>query len=69
MNIEAIVSEARTVINEATSISDLALKWANRVRPLIEGLPTVGPEATVVITALAEFDKALHVLQNALNAV
>lgn len=69
MNITAIINEAKAVVNEATSIGDLAVKWASRVRPLIEGLPTVGPEANVAITALVDFDKALHVLQNALNAV
>jgi hypothetical protein len=68
-NLTNLVKEAESVVNEATSITDLAVKWANQIRPLLSEIPTVGPDVQVVVDALVAFDKVLHEVQSALKSV
>jgi hypothetical protein len=69
LNISALKAEAEAVVNEATSIVDLADKWAQRVRPLLVDVPTVGPYADTLITVLDDLDKVLHEAKTVLNAL
>lgn len=60
LDLNSLKTEAEAVVNEATSLVDLADKWANRVRPLLVAVPGVGTEAATVISVLDMLDKALH---------
>lgn len=60
LDLNSLKTEAEAVVNEATSLVDLADKWANRVRPLLVAVPGVGSEAATVISVLDMLDKALH---------
>ena len=66
MDISSLKTEAEAVINEATSLVDLADKWADRVRPLLVAVPGVGTEAATVVSVLDALDKALHEAKNVL---
>lgn len=68
-DISSLKTEAESVVNEATSLVDLADKWADRVRPLLAAVPGVGAEAETVVTVLDELDKALHEAKNVLAAL
>lgn len=65
-NIDSLVSEAKSVVNEAVSVVDLADKWAARVSPLLVEIPVVGPEVPAVVAVIAALDKALHEAQSVL---
>lgn len=66
MDISSLKTEAQAVVNEATSLVDLADKWADRIRPLLLAVPGVGAEAATVVSVLDMLDKALHEAKNVL---
>lgn len=68
-DLNSLKSEAESVVNEATTLVDLADKWADRIRPLLVAVPGVGAEAEVVVKVLDELDKALHEAKNVLGAL
>jgi hypothetical protein len=69
VNLSSLKSEAEAVVNEATTLADLADLWAKRVRPLIAVVPGVGPEAGVIITVIDDLDKALHEAKSVLASL
>lgn len=68
-NLPALKQEADTVVSEATNIVDLVRKYADFAAKFGGAIPGAGPEVELVVKAIDDVDKALHVLQNALNAV
>lgn len=69
MDLSAITAEAKAVVDEATGIADLADKWADRVRPLVADIPSIGTEADAAIAVLDNLDKALHEAKTILDAI
>lgn len=69
MDLSTITAEAKAVVNEATSVVDLADKWADRVRPLVVDIPSIGTEAEAAITVLDNLDRALHEAKTILDAI
>ena len=69
LNIASLKNEVEAVVNEATNIVDLADKWADRVRPFLSAVPTVGPEAEAVVNVLDMLDKALHEAKSVLASL
>jgi hypothetical protein len=68
-NIASLKAEAEAVVNEATSLVDLADKWADRIRPFLVAVPSIGPEAAAAVAVLDELDKVLHEAKTVLNAL
>jgi hypothetical protein len=60
-------NELDTVVNDATSYTDLADKVANTVGKFAGIVPGVGPQVATVVDALNALDKALHDLQSAIG--
>jgi hypothetical protein len=69
VNLASLKAEAEAVVNEATTIADLADTWAKRLRPLIAGLPTVGPEVDAIVAVIDGLDKALHEAKSVLSSL
>jgi hypothetical protein len=68
-DLSALKAEAEAVVNEATTLADLADTWAKRLRPFIANLPTVGPEADAIVAVIDGVDKALHEAKSVLAAL
>lgn len=69
LNLGSLKTELEAVVNEATSLADLADKWADRVRPFVSGIPGVGTEAAAVVSVLDALDKALHEAKSVLDSL
>lgn len=69
MNLEALKKELDSVVGNAVNIVDLVTKYADFAARFGGAIPGAGAEVQAVVKAIDEADKALHVLQNALNAI
>jgi len=69
MDISAIRAEVDAAVNEAVHLADLVTKYADFAARFGGAIPGAGAEVQAAVKAIDEADKALHVLQNALNAV
>ena len=69
LNLSSLKAEAEAVVNEATTLADLADLWAQRVRPLLVDVPGVGPEAGTIVTVIHDLDKALHEAKSVLASL
>lgn len=61
-------AELDSVVNEATSVVDLVDKYADILGKFGGDIPGAGPDVALAVKALDDLDKALHVVQNVLNA-
>ena len=64
---DGLKNELDTVVNDATTYTDLADKVAGVVGKFAGVVPGVGPEVATVVDALNGLDKALHDLQDAIG--
>lgn len=69
MDISALKSEIDSAVSEAVHLADLVTKYADFAARFGGAIPGAGTEVQAVVKAIDEADKALHVLQNALNAI
>jgi hypothetical protein len=63
-----IESKISTVVNEATSVADLAVKFAP-IAEEVAGDAGLGAEAAEVVSVVTALDKALHEAQSVFKAV
>lgn len=69
LNLTSLKAELDSVVGQATKVADLIDKEAGIAARFAGFIPGLGTEVQAIAKLVDEADKALHALQNALNAI